>query len=78
MLHIEKITILLLQFAQNRKSISLKLRPQEEVKNGSLKKHSLFRYPSHRVSYIHNVFDIHYNGLLSDRPRTLCRQKQQM
>ena len=38
MLHIEKTTILLVQFAKNRKSISSKLRPQEEVKNVSSKK----------------------------------------
>ena len=38
MFHIEKTALLLLQFAKNRKSISSKLRPQEEVKNVSLKK----------------------------------------
>ena len=34
----KKTTILLLQFAKSSESISSKLRPQEEVKNGSSKK----------------------------------------
>ena len=39
MLHIEKKPIIrLLQFAKKRKSISTKLRPQEEVKTGHHKK----------------------------------------
>ena len=40
---IEKKTyILLLQFAKNRMSISSKLRPQEEVKNVSSKRNTLY------------------------------------
>ena len=38
MLHIEKTNILLLQFAKNYKSISSKLRPQEEVQKRIIKK----------------------------------------
>ena len=38
-----KITILLLQFAKNRMSISSKLRTQEEVKNVSSKRNTLYK-----------------------------------
>ena len=38
----KKTTILLLQFAKNRMSISSKLRPQEEVKNVSSKRNTLY------------------------------------
>ena len=38
MMHIEKYTIILLQFAKDCMSISSKLRPQEEVENDPSKK----------------------------------------
>ena len=38
----EKTIIILLQFAKNRMSISSKLRPQEEVKNVSSKRNTLY------------------------------------